>query len=76
MKRPAGTSKTANSHRTGKKDEPPSVDEIIQSKIGQKLRDTYVQVVREPIPDRFHNLLRDLRARKCEPGGDKESDDQ
>ena len=45
----------------------PSVDAVIQSRLGQKLREGYQQVVNEKIPDRFLDLLEQLK-KKERPG--------
>ena len=41
----------------------------IQSKLGQKLQEAYAEVIAEPVPDRFLQLLDDLEAMDG-PGAD------
>ncbi len=48
----------------------PSVDADIQGKIGQKLRENYHRVVSEPIPDRFLELLEQLKKKVPPPAED------
>ena len=48
----------------------PSVDAVIQGKIGQKLREHYHRVVSEPIPDRFLELLEQLKKKDPPPAED------
>ena len=42
----------------------PTVDAVIQSKIGQKLRESYQQVVNEAVPPRFLDLLDQLKKKE------------
>jgi hypothetical protein len=43
----------------------PSVDTAIQGTLGRKLRDTYDQVVKEQVPDKFLNLLAELKQKEA-----------
>ncbi|WP_210186208.1 NepR family anti-sigma factor [Hyphomicrobium sp. CS1GBMeth3] len=38
-----------------------TIDEAIQGALGRKLRETYEQVVREQVPDKFRQLLDQLK---------------
>lgn len=59
----AGTSKAAASpdDKPNKEDTVPSIDAAVQGRLGQKLRETYRQIVNEPVPDRFLELLAELK---------------
>lgn len=48
---------------------PRKLDKSVQTAIGARLRAYYDGVEREPVPDRFAELLKQLE--KKEPGGDK-----
>ena len=48
----------------------PSVDAVIQSKLGQKLRESYQQVVNEAVPPRFLELLEQLKKKDPPPAED------
>lgn len=37
-----------------------TVDEGIQLHLGQKLKDTYEDLIKQPVPDKFRQLLEDL----------------
>ena len=43
----------------------PSVDAAIQGTLGRKLRDTYDEVVKEQVPDKFLNLLAELKQKEA-----------
>lgn len=42
-------------------DPPASLDEAIQSAIGRKLRESWQEVVNEEVPDKFRDLLDQLK---------------
>lgn len=44
-----------------------TVDTAIQGALGRKLRESYEEVVREDVPDKFLKLLNDLKV--AEQGG-------
>jgi hypothetical protein len=44
----------------GKKNKPPALPPDVQVKIGEKLKAIYDDVVRQPVPDRFKDLLSKL----------------
>lgn len=37
-----------------------AVDQGIQLHLGQKLKDTYADLIKQPVPDKFRQLLEDL----------------
>ena len=41
----------------------------LQGQIGQRLREAYNELVSEPVPDRFIQLLQQLKKREEEQGG-------
>lgn len=43
-----------------------TIDEAIQGALGRKLRESYDEVVREEVPEKFLRLLDQLK--KCETG--------
>jgi hypothetical protein len=45
---------------TGKKNKAPALPPDVQAKIGEKLKAIYDDVVRQPVPDRFKDLLSQL----------------
>jgi hypothetical protein len=45
---------------SGKKNKAPALPPDVQSKIGEKLKALYDDVVRQPVPDRFRDLLSQL----------------
>ena len=47
-------------HTTGGKGEGGKVDKRVQGEIGKQLRAVYEDVVKEPVPDRFLDLLKKL----------------
>jgi hypothetical protein len=47
---------------SGKKNKAPALPPDVQSKIGEKLKALYDDVVRQPVPDRFRDLLSQLDA--------------
>lgn len=69
---------TFNEHRGGditamqsekqpEKDQPelePSVDQKIQGHIGRKLRAVYDEMVQQPVPEKFRQLLEELERRE------------
>lgn len=52
---------------------PPAMDVVVQGKIGQKLRETYQQVVNEPIPPRLLALLDELKKKEQIPEAEDRS---
>lgn len=38
----------------------PAIDPRIQNHLGRKLKESYEDLIRQPIPDRFHQLLEEL----------------
>ena len=42
----------------------PSVDAVIQSRLGQRLRESYQNVVNEAVPPRFLDLLEQLKKKE------------
>lgn len=55
-----------------------SIDEAIQGALGRKLRESYDQVVREQVPDKFMLLLDQLKKSESDSAstsaGDKKAD--
>jgi hypothetical protein len=49
---------------SGKKNKAPALPPDVQVKIGEKLKALYDDVVRQPVPDRFRDLLSQLDAAK------------
>mgnify|MGYP007060989780 FL=1 len=50
-------------------DEPAaSIDAAIQGALGRKLRESYEEVVREEVPDKFRKLLDDLKLAESDRG--------
>jgi hypothetical protein len=47
---------------TGRKNKAPALPTDVQHKIGEKLKAIYDDVVRQPVPDRFLDLLEKLDA--------------
>jgi len=47
---------------SGKKNKAPALPPDVQVKIGEKLKAIYDDVVRQPVPDRFRDLLSQLDA--------------
>ena len=45
---------------TGRRNKPPALPADVQVKIGEKLKALYDDVVRQPVPDRFMDLLAEL----------------
>jgi Anti-sigma factor NepR len=41
----------------------------LQGQIGQRLREAYIELINEPVPDRFVVLLQKLKQREDEQGG-------
>ena len=41
----------------------------LQGQVGKRLRESYAELVKQPIPDKFLSLLEELK--KSEPAGDK-----
>lgn len=42
----------------------PAIDHRIQSHLGRKLKEAYEELVREPVPDRFRQLLDELERKE------------
>ncbi len=42
-------------------DDDPIIDENIEVELGRVLREAYADVLEEPIPERFHELIRKLK---------------
>ncbi len=38
----------------------PAIDQRIQGHLGRKLKESYEELVRQPVPDKFHQLLEEL----------------
>jgi hypothetical protein len=49
-------------------DPPPALDRAVQSRIGDHLRSMYDDLTRQPVPDRFRDLLARLDERERDPG--------
>jgi hypothetical protein len=43
----------------------------LQGQIGQRLREAYVELINEPVPDRFIDLLQKLKQREEQGQGEK-----
>ena len=65
MTTPKSGSKARRPTDGGKDCSEPSVDLAIQGTIGRKLRDTYEQVVKEQVPDKFLLLLQELKEKEA-----------
>jgi hypothetical protein len=51
---------------------PASVIELeLQGQIGQRLREAYIELINEPVPDRFLVLLQQLKQREEQGQGGK-----
>lgn len=48
-----------------------SVDAAIQGALGRKLRESYEEVVREAVPDKFLHLLEQLKQSEKDKGNSK-----
>ncbi|MEM8750652.1 MAG: NepR family anti-sigma factor [Pseudomonadota bacterium] len=58
-----------NKDQNGENEQAP-IDSDIQAKLGEKLKDAYSDVINEPVPDRFLDLLDQLeKAEKNKDGG-------
>lgn len=44
----------------------------LQGQIGQRLREAYIELINEPVPDRFIILLQKLKQREDEQGGPRD----
>lgn len=44
--------------------EKPEVDQVIQRHIGRKLKASYEQLVKQPVPDKFKALLEELQRKE------------
>lgn len=53
---------------------PPKLDELAGSQIGKKLRAQFDEVLGEPVPDRFVDLLNKLEAAEKKPAKDGGND--
>lgn len=42
----------------------PEIDQRIQNHLGRKLKDAYEDLVRQPVPDKFHQLLDELERKE------------
>lgn len=42
----------------------PAVDQHIQHHLGRKLKEAYDDLVRQPVPDKFHRLLDELERKE------------
>ncbi|MGZ3410525.1 MAG: NepR family anti-sigma factor [Xanthobacteraceae bacterium] len=64
----------SNDHRQSKRNKSVPLSKELQEHLGGKLRAAYGQLVQEPVPDRFTQLLKQLSdAEKKNPAaGDKE----
>lgn len=47
--------------------DPSHLDPIVQAHIGRELRALFDEIVHEPVPDRFLQLLQALEAKKLDP---------
>jgi len=51
-----------------------SIDVAVQGSLGRKLRESYEEVVRETVPDKFKELLKELKlAELKKSGGDTQT---
>lgn len=57
---------TADSARPGAKTRRRPVDAAVQERLGRKLKSVYDEVLSEPVPDRFLDLLAELEAQDSE----------
>jgi hypothetical protein len=55
--------------RSGSNTMQTSLPVVLQGQIGQRLRDFYNELVREPVPDRFVLLLQQLKQRQKQGQG-------
>lgn len=69
--KPAKPEIPMNMHENNEKGAP-RLGKEIQSRIGQQLRAMYDDVVKEGVPDRFADLLRQMESGGAVEGGDKE----
>ncbi|MCI5074854.1 NepR family anti-sigma factor [Oricola sp.] len=53
-----------------RRDKPPKLDDLAVSQIGKKLRAQFDEVLSEPVPDRFVDLLNRLEAAEQKPSKD------
>lgn len=42
----------------------PAIDQRIQNHLGRKLKEAYEELVRQPVPDKFHQLLEELERKE------------
>lgn len=42
----------------------PAIDRRIQNHLGRKLKEVYDELVRQPVPDKFHKLLEELERKE------------
>lgn len=56
-----------NGSGSGGSDQAPTLDELASSRIGQRLRVSFEDMLNEEVPDRFHDLLNRLES--SENGG-------
>lgn len=59
---------------TDSDDEKPGLDNETQAQLGKKLKEAYSEVINEPVPDRFKNLLDQLAAGNNSTDDDKRGD--
>ena len=52
--------------------EQPKLDELTADRIGKKLRDQFDEILNEPVPDRFVQLLNQLEAAEKKPSKDSD----
>jgi len=59
---------------TQRKADDTKLDTDVQSHIGRQLRAGYVDILNQPVPDRFLELLAELDAKQVEPPADDTDD--
>jgi hypothetical protein len=65
----AGQGQSAAAESTDTDDQVASIDAAIQGALGRKLRESYDEVVKEAVPDKFMQLLDQLK--KSEKTGER-----
>jgi Anti-sigma factor NepR len=60
----ATTMQTEKENDKDKQQSEPTVDESIQGHLGRKLKAVYDDLVRQPVPEKFHQLLEELERRE------------
>ena len=53
---------------------PPKLDDLSSSQIGKRLRAQFDEVLNEPVPDRFLDLLNRLESAESKPAKDRDHD--